>query len=405
MLIQLSTLSISLDLSDNYLTGTLPFEVGDLVHLTELNVLRNNLSGEIPNSLDGCASLERLYLQGNKFQGTIPQSLKDLKALEKLDLSSNNLYGQIPEFIGKFGVLKYLNLSYNDFEGELPKEGFSVDNLIGLGSFGSVYKGVIPSDGTLVAVKVLNLQKQRASKSFIDECKALRSIRHRNLLKIITACSSIDNQGKDFKSLVFEFMANGSLDSMYYPRYKDESPSKRMSFMQRLNIAIDVASALDYLHHHCETTIIHYDLKPSNVLLDEHMVAHVGDFGLAMFLFETSDDPSFNQTMSSQLKGSIGYIHPAMTLPDHVMDVVDHLIILDLETNGDVNNDIVRERTSSRSNNGGLVKAKKLKECLVLVMHIGLSCCAMLPRERMLMDAVVIKMSAIRDSYLKNFND
>ncbi|XP_070677851.1 receptor kinase-like protein Xa21 [Malus domestica] len=276
MLMELSTLSISLDLSDNYLTGLLPFE----------------------SNLGSCTSLEHLYLQGNKFEGTIPQSLKDLKGLEILDISSNNLSRQIPEFIGKLGALKYPNLLYNDFEGELPKEGifanaggvfvlgnhglcggipqfylppgppkkfhssrgplspkvviptactlaivialscffvacsmlkksrdglitlrsymgwklgvsysqlvestnrFSMNNLIGSGSFGSVYKGVIPSDGRIVAVKVFNLQQHGASKSFIDESKALRSIRHHNLLKIITACSSIDNQAKTSK--------------------------------------------------------------------------------------------------------------------------------------------------------------------------------------------------------------
>ncbi|XP_050113948.1 probable LRR receptor-like serine/threonine-protein kinase At3g47570 [Malus sylvestris] len=187
---------------------------------------------------------------------------------------------------------------------------FSVDNLIGSGSFGSVYKGVITSDGTIVAVKVLNLQQQGAFKSFIDECKALRSIRHRNLLKFVTACLSIDNLGNDFKSLVFEFMENGSLDSWLYPRDKEQSQIKRLSLNQRLNIAIDVASALDYLHHHCETSIVHCDLKPSNVLLNEDMVAHVGDFGLTRFLSESSNDSTQSQAMSVGLKGSVGYIRP-----------------------------------------------------------------------------------------------
>ena len=86
-----------------------------------------------------------------------------------------------------------------------------------------------------------------------------------------------------------------------------------MSLVQRLNIVIDVASALDYLHHHCETSIVHCDMKPNNVLLDEDLVAHVGDFGLARFLLEASNDPAQSQTISTGLKGSIGYIPPGMS--------------------------------------------------------------------------------------------
>lgn len=81
-------------------------------------------------------------------------------------------------------------------------DGFSAANLIGAGSFGSVYKGVLNQDEGVVAVKVLNLQVSQASKSFISECKVLREIKHRNLVKILTACSSIDSQGSDFKALV-----------------------------------------------------------------------------------------------------------------------------------------------------------------------------------------------------------
>ncbi|CAL8169126.1 unnamed protein product [Prunus armeniaca] len=92
-------------------------------------------------------------------------------------------------------------------------------------------------------------------------------------------------------------MDNGSLDSWLYPRAEEQCQIKRLGVIQRLNISIDIASALDYLHYHCETAIVHCDLKPSNVLLDEDMVADVGDFGLARFLLETSNDPSQSQTL------------------------------------------------------------------------------------------------------------
>ncbi|CAK9162475.1 unnamed protein product [Ilex paraguariensis] len=268
--------------------------------------------------------------------------------------------------------------------------GFSIDNLIGSGSFGSVYKGVLSGDGSVVAIKVLNLEQQGASKSFIHECKALKSMRHRNLLKIITACSSVDYQGNDFKCLIFEFMSNGSLDFWLHPNDGEQRNTKNLSIIQRLNIAIDVASALDYLHHHCETPIVHCDLKPSNVLLDEDMTAHVGDFGLARFLLETPNNPSKNQTMSIGLKGSVGYIPPeyvmggqvstlgdvysygilllevftgkrptediftnglnlpqlvAMALPENVMEVVDpSLLLAEEEDNLDENEDDEEER-------------------------------------------------------------
>ncbi|XXG58779.1 hypothetical protein AAC387_Pa04g0998 [Persea americana] len=154
-------------------------------------------------------------------------------------------------------------------------DGLSSANLIGVGSFGFVYKGILDQIGLTAAIKVLKLQQYRASKSFVAECKALRSIRHRNIVKILSVCSSIDFSGNDFKALVFEYMPNGSLDTWLHPN-EEQHNSTYLNFMQRLNVAIDVASALDYLHHDCESPVVHCDLKPSNVLLDEDMVAHVG---------------------------------------------------------------------------------------------------------------------------------
>ncbi|XXG58756.1 hypothetical protein AAC387_Pa04g0986 [Persea americana] len=158
-------------------------------------------------------------------------------------------------------------------------DSFSSANLIGVGSFGFVYKGFLDQLRLTAAIKVLKLQQHRASKSFIAECKALRSIRHRNIVKILAVCSSIDFTDNDFKALIFEYMPNGSLDTWLHPN-EEQHNLTHLNFMQRLNVAIDVASALDYLHHHCEAPVVHCDLKPSNVLLDEGMVAHVEDFGL-----------------------------------------------------------------------------------------------------------------------------
>ncbi|KAK3012868.1 hypothetical protein RJ639_009845 [Escallonia herrerae] len=166
--------------------------------------------------------------------------------------------------------------------------GFSSSNLIGVSGFGSVYKGTLDEGGKVVAVKVLNLEHRRASKSFMAECEALRNIRHRNLVKVLSVCSGFDHQGNEFKALVYELMANRSLDVWLHPSNprRGEWPTRSLSLLQRLNIAIDVASALEYLHHHCHASIVHGDINTTNVFLDSEMTAHVGGFGLSTLIGE-----------------------------------------------------------------------------------------------------------------------
>ncbi|XP_026390617.1 probable LRR receptor-like serine/threonine-protein kinase At3g47570 [Papaver somniferum] len=199
-------------------------------------------------------------------------------------------------------------------------DGFSAENLVGVGSYGSVYKGSLilkQETTTTVAVKVLDLKRRGASKSFMAECEAIRCIRHRNLVKILTSCSTTDYKGNEFKDLVSEFMPNGNLENWLHPTANDEqlqrSARRSLSFMERLNVAIDVASALGYLHHHCGTPIVHCDLKPSNVLLDNDLNGHVGDFGLAKFLGEVVinfNSEQQNNSTSVGIRGSISYAAP-----------------------------------------------------------------------------------------------
>ncbi|ONK59332.1 uncharacterized protein A4U43_C08F5350 [Asparagus officinalis] len=113
-------------------------------------------------------------------------------------------------------------------------------------------------------------------------------------------------QRNDFKAVFFEFMANHSLDDWLHPKEDKEGELKKLNLMQRMNIAVDVASALDYLHHLCETPIIHCDLKPSNILLDDSMTAHVGDFGLAKFLKKKISRSSQHSSAQSVCKEHLG---------------------------------------------------------------------------------------------------
>ncbi|CDP20932.1 unnamed protein product [Coffea canephora] len=164
-----------------------------------------------------------------------------------------------------------------------------------MGAYGSVYKTLI--NGSNVAVKVFNLQTEGAFRSFDIECEVLRNLRHRNLTKVISSCSSLD-----FKALILEYMSNGSLEKWLY--YQD----LYMDFLQRLDIMIDVASLLDYLHDGYSIPVLHCDLKPSNVLLDKNMVAHVGDFGTAKLL-------GMGESMAqTQTLATLGYMAPAVSL-------------------------------------------------------------------------------------------
>ncbi|XP_022732324.1 probable LRR receptor-like serine/threonine-protein kinase At3g47570 isoform X2 [Durio zibethinus] len=210
-------------------------------------------------------------------------------------------------------------------------DGFASANLIGEGCFGRVYRGILDQnqERNVIAVKVMNLLEQGGSKSFLKECKTLRNVRHRNLVRIISACSGIDFQGNPFKALMYEFMPNGSLEGWLHATKEantiEHGEPKILNFPQRLNIAIDVASALDYLHHHCEVPVVHCDLKPSNILLDHDMVAHVGDFGLARFSPKSINNSCGNSTSTLGLKGTVSYAAPVKLI---------YLLIITLSQSG-----------------------------------------------------------------------
>ena len=350
-----------LSMKGNFFQGSIPSSFSSLRGIRILDLSHNNLSGKIPEFLQDI-HFQLVNLSYNDFEGILPTEgvFKNVSATSIM--GNSKLCGGIPEFqlpkcnlqepkkrglslalkiiiatvsglLAITCVLSFLIFLWlrkkkgepasSSSEKSLLKvsyqsllratDGFSSSNLIGVGSFGSVYKGILDHDGTAIAVKVLNLLRKGASKSFIAECEALRNIRHRNLVKVLTACLGVDYQGNDFKAVVYEFMVNGSLEQWLHPTpttAEASAPPRKLNFLQRLNIAIDVACALDYLHHQCQTPIVHCDLKPSNVLLDTEMTGHVGDFGIAKFLPEAATRVPEIQSSSIGIRGTIGYAAP-----------------------------------------------------------------------------------------------
>jgi len=159
-------------------------------------------------------------------------------------------------------------------------------------------------------VKVFNPEQHGSTRSFTVECEALRRVRHRCLIKIITCCSSINHRGQEFKAFVFEFMPNGSLNDWLHPKSDMLTPRNTLSREQRLNIATNIMDALDYLHYHCELPIAHCDLKPSNILLAEDMSARVGDFGICRIHPERASKTLQNSNSTTGIRGSIGNVAP-----------------------------------------------------------------------------------------------
>ncbi|CAN6334729.1 unnamed protein product [Urochloa humidicola] len=468
----------SLRMEGNLLNGIIPESFIDLRGIIEMDLSRNNLSGEIPMFFESFSSIKVLNLSFNNLEGPVPTGGIFQKPGEVFIQGNKFLCASIPVpqlplcsagtskkrrasdilkilgftalslvLLSCFAIilLKKRNKTKQESHPsckELKKfsyadlvkatNDFSDTNLVGSGKSGSVYKGRFEFEEHTVAIKVFKLDQLGAPKSFLAECETLRNTRHRNLVRVITACSTFDPAGHEFKAIVLEYMPSGSLESWLYPKHKHGSRTP-LSLGSRITIAMDIASALDYLHNHCAPAVAHCDLKPSNVLLDDVMGARLADFGLAKFLHSFSHSSHHSSTSLLGPRGSIGYIAPEYgfgsklsvegdvysygiiilemltgkcptddmftddlnlhkfvkkEFPQNITKIIDPCIVLSSQ-NGDVDNNL------DHGNNpiDGAVS------CIVHLLKLGLSCSMEAPNSRPTMQDVYAEVVTINEAF------
>ncbi|KAL5566087.1 hypothetical protein UlMin_029251 [Ulmus minor] len=444
----------ALDLSRNQLNGSIPVWIAE-EKIKLLNLSFNRLSGEFPSSgrfrnFGKSSFLGNLGLcGGSALMGLPPCEVQHQKQKMKnkllyvilavilccilLLVAFVTLYVFFKRRDRKQDDAKLTTFSsvegtqtYTQRELEFATDDFDEANLLGKGSFGSVYKATMDHGKTVVAVKVFNEEYGQSYNNLKRECKILSEIKHRNLVRMMGSAWN-----SQFKALVLEYIPNGNLEQHLYPGGFEENPCG-LTLKQRMAIAIDVAHGLEYLQEGCPTQVVHCDLKPQNVLLDNDMVAHIADFGIGKLIF-TDDKLKEQASTTAFLRGSIGYIPPeygqgievsakgdvysfgvmllemitrkkptsgffsnglylrkwvVSAFPNNIMSVVDATLMQESSFEEKETKVALQKQESSFEEKETKVALQKLEQSCLGVLNVALMCTEEKPHERPLMSSV-----------------
>ncbi|XP_058083802.1 PR5-like receptor kinase isoform X2 [Magnolia sinica] len=177
---------------------------------------------------------------------------------------------------------------------EIKKMTNSFKDKLGQGGYGSVFKGKLP-DGRLVAVKLL-IESKGNGEEFVNEVTTIGKTYHVNIVSLLGFCYQLPK-----RALIYEFMPNGSLEKYIHT----QEPTNHLGWEKLHEIAVGIARGLEYLHVRCSNRILHLDIKPHNILLDEDFVPKISDFGLAKLC-----SPKDSVISMAAPRGTMGYTAP-----------------------------------------------------------------------------------------------
>ncbi|XP_050231695.1 LRR receptor-like serine/threonine-protein kinase IOS1 [Mercurialis annua] len=349
---------ISLNLSSIGLTGEIPSSISALTSLESLDLSNNELTGTVPDFLSQFPSLKFLNLAGNNLSGSIPSSLLEKSNQNSLVLSvdgnpnlcsksscngdkkkNNSIVAVVASIAGVLILVSALaGLFYirkrrnqraslvveenaktsNIYEpleskvhhftyAEVVKMTNNFERILGQGGFGSVYHGYL-DDHTPVAVKMLSSSSGQGYKEFQAEVKLLVRVHHRNLTNLVGYCEEGTKMG-----LLYEYMDNGDLDHLMSGRNR-----QLLNWERRLDIVVEAAKGLEYLHSGCKPPIVHRDIKTANILLNDKFQAKLADFGLSK-----SFPVEGGTHLSTVVAGTPGYLDPEYSLTNWLTEKSD----------------------------------------------------------------------------------
>ncbi|KAM7462647.1 hypothetical protein LguiA_030768 [Lonicera macranthoides] len=254
-----------LNLRSSGLVGSLSPNIGNLSFLRHIVLHNNSLQGQIPPQIGCLFRLKSLLLTNNSLEGKIPANLSHCTSVMQLRVANIKLVEEIPRELTTLSNLILLSVSRNYLRGEIWNCFGNLNSLKELSLSYNALEGSIPDTfGQVIKLRFLRIAVNEIS----------------DMLRELVELESTKNNGQDEPCII--------------------------NLHQRINIAMDVACALEYLHYQCKKPIGHYDLKPTNILLDRYVVAHLGDFGLVKFLVPKLLNA--NQCSSIGIRGIIGYI-------------------------------------------------------------------------------------------------